>query len=136
MSLLSAKVIVLAPHGYPYCLLKTILKYNYSLRESYQSPYVYFSLSLSLSQVLCAWDIKEHTLIQSITVTFPFHGPQPSYGLKPLFLLTPSILTVSCNNHIVEYHLGTLSSFTTKWSVLSHAQPLTAAVYDSRYDQV
>ncbi len=74
-----------------------------------------------------------------ITVKFPFSQRQQEYGHKPLFLLSPSILTVSCNEHIGEYTLGAAGNVSNNeggWGIMSHCKPLTAAVYDPLYNQV
>ena len=74
------------------------------------------------------------------TVKFPFSQRQPEYGHEALFLLSPSVLTVSCNEYIGEYKLGIGGTAGVPngggWGIVSHPKPLTAAVYDSLYDQV
>ncbi len=99
----------------------------------------YYSLFM---QTLCAWSAKEHNLLQLITVKFPFSHREQEYDHRPLFILPPSILTVSCNEYIGKYELGKSHSemdfITNEYdsTITSHTKPLTAAVYDSYYEQV
>ena len=87
-------------------------------------------------QILCAWDIKEYILLQKVNVKFPFSQRQPEYGPTVLTILPPSTLAITCNEYIGEYRLGTSGSVCSRWSVVSHLKPLTAAVYDSCFQQV
>ena len=90
-------------------------------------------------QVLCAWDMFEHSLIQSISVKFPFIQRLPDYGPGVLSLLPPShphTLTVLCNEYIAELKLGEVGGANQKWSVVSHNHPLCSALYNEHFEQV
>jgi len=84
------------------------------------------------------WDLHEHTLLQYITVRFPFTQRLPDYGAKPLYQTSSSIV-VTCNEHIAEYQLGITSDHThsyNRWSITTQKHPLCAALYSSCFHQV
>ena len=66
------------------------------------------SCSSSSTQSLCVWDIREHHLLQTVSVKFPFTQRLPDFGPSPLSLLPfpcPT-LTVSCNEYIARFTLN------------------------------
>ena len=101
-------------------------------------------------QVLCAWDIFEHVLVQKITVKFPFSQRLPDHGPSILHVLQPTnSLCVLCNEYIAEFKVGSASGATgnaattagsfnkqSVWSVSSHEHPLCAALYNAHFQQV
>ena len=111
-----------------------------------------FSEWIFFLQVLCAWDIFEHVLIQKITVKFPFSQRLPDHGPSILHVLQPTnSLCVLCNEYIAEFKVGSSSTGSTPsaldgsgsnklggsvWSVTSHKHPLCAAVYNPHFRQV
>jgi WD40 repeat protein len=95
---------------------------------------IVFSFSRDL--VMCAWDIYEHTLLQTVSVKFPFSQRQPEFSSTVLFLLSPTKLAVTCNEYISVYPLGDTSTTIRKGVVMSHAKPLIGATYDPRLQQV
>ena len=59
-------------------------------------------------QSLCVWDIREHHLLQTVTVKFPFTQRAPDFGTCPLLLLplpSPTI-TISCNDYLARFPLN------------------------------
>ena len=87
-------------------------------------------------QMICAWDLYEHTLLQSFTVKFPFTQRQPDFGPTVLTLLSPSVLSIMCNEYIAVYTIGNITESSTNWTSLSHHKPLIAAYYESQFQQV
>ena len=95
------------------------------------------SLCTLLLQMLCAWDIREHALVQMVTVKFPFSQRQPDFAATVLSLLPSSTaLTLTCNEYIAVYRLGLGRSSRNNLYPTSHSQPVTAALYDSYLHQV
>lgn len=110
------------------------------------------TIILMLLQVLCAWDIFEHVLVQKITVKFPFSQRLPDHGPSILHILQPTnSLCVLCNEYIAEFKVGSASSSVgsstaslssaignkqSVWSVTSHKHPLCAALYNAHFRQV
>ena len=92
-------------------------------------------------QVLCAWDIFEHVLVQKISVKFPFSQRLPDHGPSVLHMMPySSSLYILCNEYIAEFKVGSAtgsaSSRQSVWSVTSHEFPLCAAVYNAHFHQV
>ena len=83
------------------------------------------------------WDLNEHTLLQYITVRFPFTQRLPDYGPRPLYLTTSSII-VTCNEHIAEYQLGITDHghSQNRWTITTQKYPLCAALYSASFHQV
>ena len=95
------------------------------------------SLRMLSLQMLCAWDIKEHALVQMVTVKFPFSQRQPDFAATVLSLLPSSTaLTLTCNEYIAIYRLGLERSSRNTVCATSHSHPMTAALYDSYLHQV
>lgn len=107
-----------------------------------------------LLQVLCAWDIFEHVLVQKITVKFPFSQRLPDHGPSILHVLqSTNSLCVLCNEYIAEFKVGASATSAavgsgaaalgsvggnkqSVWSVTSHEHPLCAALYNAHFRQV
>ena len=92
--------------------------------------------SFSQDSVLCAWDVFEHCLMQTISVRFPFSQRQPDYGPRILAWLAGNSLTVTCNEYLAEYRLGIPAKSADQWAVTSHAHPLCSALYNPHFHQV
>lgn len=111
----------------------------YLIRESISFAMSVFFMVVLL-QVLCAWDIFEHVLVQKITVKFPFSQRLPDHGPSVLHVLpTNSSLCVLCNEYIAEFKVGSTTGAASKqsvWSVTSHEHPLCAALYNAHFHQV
>lgn len=73
-----------------------------------------------------------------ITIKFPFSLRPHDYDHKVLFLLSPSELTVTSNEHIGQYNitLPDTSQRDGRGLIKSHMKPLIGVVYDQRYYQV
>ena len=103
-------------------------------------PALVIIISLALPQVLCAWDIFEHVLVQKITVKFPFSQRLPDHGPSILHVLPANnSLCVLCNEYVAEFKVGSMVGVASKqsvWSVTSHEYPLCAAVYNPHFRQV
>ena len=106
-----------------------------------------YNINNIILQVLCAWDIFEHVLVQKITVKFPFSQRLPDHGPAVLHALQPTnSLCILCNEYIAEFKVGSVSSSSTAaagsvnkqsvWSVTSHEHPLCAALYNAHFHQV
>lgn len=96
-------------------------------------------LTLSLSQVLCAWDIYEYALIQTITIKFPFCQRLTEFGPKPMSLLpSGQHLVILCNEYIAKIKLGLVDGNQSESSGVftSHKHPLCAAIYNKHLRQV
>ncbi|XP_065898350.1 cilia- and flagella-associated protein 337-like isoform X2 [Dysidea avara] len=93
--------------------------------------------SFSQDGVLMCWDLNEHTLLQYITVRFPFTQRLPDYGPRPLYH-SPSSIIVMCNEHIAEYQLGITDHghSQNRWTVTTQKYPLCAALYSVSFHQV
>lgn len=105
------------------------------------SPSPSFLVSLSpfpFLQVLCAWDIYEYILIQTITVKFPFSQRLPDFGPKPFSLLpTRQSLAIACNEYIAEIKLGLAMGNQSDTTVFtSHKHPICTALYNKHFHQV
>ena len=107
-------------------------------------------------QVLCAWDIFEHVLLQKITVKFLFSQRLPDHGPSILHILQlNNSLCVLCNEYIAEFKVGSAvvsvagagtttalggfvggSNKQSVWNVTSHEHPLCAALYNAHFRQV
>ena len=63
---------------------------------------------ITLLQFLCVWDIREHHLLQTVSVKFPFTQRQPDFGPSPLLTLPlPSpTLNISCNEYMAKFTLN------------------------------
>ena len=85
-------------------------------------------------QVVRAWDIFEHFMVQSVSVKFPFSQQTPDFGPSPLHFLPSHSLTLLCNAFIAELRVG--SGPRRSATVTSHKHPLTAALYSSHLHQV
>lgn len=96
------------------------------------------SIPALTNQVLCAWDLREYTLIQTLTVKFPFTQRLPEFGPNPMSLLPNSqTLVVICNEYIAEFKLGlTVSRHADSNFFTSHNQPLCGALYNRHFRQV
>ena len=93
-------------------------------------------------QLLCAWDLYEHVLVQKIHIRFPFSQRLPDYGPSVLSL-SPSrdhpTLMIICNEYIAELKIGASRSGLSGEggvALTSHTHPLTAAVYNPHLHQV
>lgn len=97
-----------------------------------------------LVQVLCAWDVFEHSLVQSISIKFPFSQQSPDFGPSPLHSLPSSplhplssSLMLMCNAFIAELKLGVASQETANdMTITSHKHPVTTALYNPHFHQV
>ena len=92
--------------------------------------------SFSQDATLCAWDVFEHTLVQTISVKFPFSQRLPDYGPGILAWLPGNSLTVTCNEYLAEYRVGIPVQPAGRWAVTSHTHPLCAALYNPHFHQV
>lgn len=88
---------------------------------------------------MCAWDLYEHSLVQVISVKFPFIQRHLDHGSRPIVRgfrsLSPSLIVTS-NEFLAEYELGTLAGTNTGGVVTTHPAPITAAVYSPLFRQV
>lgn len=84
------------------------------------------------------WDIREHHLLQMVSVKFPFTQRLPDFGPSPLTLLPhPSpTLTITCNEYIARYTLSAGQSSDAEGAGLSHAHPVCAVLYSPVLHQV
>lgn len=87
-------------------------------------------------QVLCAWDVFEHDLLQTVSVKFPFSQRQPDYGPSILSLLPTHTLTITRNEYIAQFNIGVSEGLGTKLRVTSHQHPVTTALYNPHFHQV
>ena len=84
----------------------------FSLARDLVSICITFHMNVSslpiLLQSLCVWDIREHNLLQTVSVKFPFTQRQPDFGPCPLLLLPlPSTtLIISCNEYLARFSLN------------------------------
>ena len=91
-------------------------------------PYTFLPLSF---QMLCAWDIHEHSLLQTVSVKFPFTQRLPDFGPSPLvlLLLPHPTLTILCNEYIARYTLGGVQSADAEGAEVSHCHAVCALQY-------
>ena len=91
-------------------------------------------------QVIKVWDVKEHTILQSVILQFPssLHARMPDHGQFPLHL-QPSphdALLVTCNDYIGMLKLGRVEPPTISTMALTHDTQLCCAIYNSFFKQV
>ena len=104
---------------------------------SLQNKNMFLFSTYPFFQMLCAWDIREHSLVQMVTVKFPFSQRQPDFAPTVLSLLPSSTaLTITCNEYIAIYRLGLERSSRNTLYATSHSQPVTTALYDPYLHQV
>ena len=115
---------------YSHCCILTLL-----LSSLFFLPH--FSTSLR-EQVVCAWDLYEHVLIQKVSIKLPFTQRLPDFGSCPLFLLpTEQSLVVICNEYIAELNLGLDVGDQTEGDLFtSHKHPLCSALFNKHFNQV
>jgi WD40 repeat protein len=101
-----------------------------------EQPHLLFSLAQDLS--LCVWDIREHHLLQTISIKFPFTQRLPDFGPSPLsLLLLPSpTLTVSSNEYMAKFTLSAGAPSEGVRLDVSHTHPVCAVVYCPSLDQL
>ncbi|KAK7112140.1 cilia- and flagella-associated protein 337-like isoform X2 [Littorina saxatilis] len=96
--------------------------------------------SYSKDAVIKVWDIKEHTILQSVILQFPssLHSRMPDHGQFPLHL-QPSphdALLVTCNDYIGMLKLGRVDPPSAKTMATTHDTQLCSAIYNTFFKQV
>ena len=101
------------------------------LRSSLLHTYFPYTFLPPSFQVLCAWDIHEHSLLQTVSVKFPFTQRLPDFGPSPLILLPlpHPTLTILCNEYIARYTLGGVQSAHAEGAEVSHCHAVCAVQY-------
>ena len=83
------------------------------------------------------WDIFEHTLLQTVKVTFPFSQRPPDYGSGVVSLPLPHTLILMCNENLAGFGIeGVSQPLEEHGGTTSHHAPLCAAVYSPQLNQV
>ncbi|KAL5017844.1 hypothetical protein ScPMuIL_003566 [Solemya velum] len=94
--------------------------------------------SYSKDVVVKAWDIKEHTCLQTIVLKFPssIHGHMPEHGQFPMHLQhSPQrALLVTCNDYISILRLGQ-SNMANHNTEETHDTQLCSAIYNPFFKQ-
>lgn len=75
----------------------------------------------------------EFALLQNVNVKFPFSQRQPDFSTTILTLLSPSQLTVMCNEYIAKYSVGSISNSLNK---CTHSNSVIAGLYESNFNYV
>lgn len=88
--------------------------------------------------MVCAWDLREHVLLQTITIKLPFIQRLPDFGGKPLIVLpSAESLVVISNEYTAELKLGLIMGGEEDGDLfVSHKYPLCAALYNRHFNQV
>ena len=83
------------------------------------------------------WDMFEHTLLQTVKVTFPFSQRPPDYGPGVVSLPLPHTLILMCNENLAHFSIEGVSQPSEEHGgSTSHQSPLCAAVYSPQLNQV
>lgn len=75
----------------------------------------------------------EFALLQNVNVKFPFSQRQPDFSTTILTLLSPSQLTVMCNEYIAKYSVGSIGNSLNK---CTHSNSVIAGLYESNFNYV
>lgn len=90
-------------------------------------------------QVVKVWDIKEHSILQTVVLKFPssIHGRMPEHGQFPMHLQSSpqNSLLVTCNDYIGLLKLGR-TSIPRSEVVSTHDTQLCCAIYNPMFKQV
>ncbi|KAL5473894.1 hypothetical protein EMCRGX_G028458 [Ephydatia muelleri] len=93
--------------------------------------------SFSHDRVMHVWDMFEHTLLQTVKVTFPFSQRPPDYGPGVVSLPLPHTLILMCNENLARFSIEGVSQPSEEYGgSTSHQSPLCAAVYSPQLNQV
>ncbi|CAI8023726.1 WD repeat-containing protein 49, partial [Geodia barretti] len=93
---------------------------------------------ITLLQFLCVWDIREHHLLQTVSVKFPFTQRQPDFGPSPLLTLPlPSpTLNISCNEYMARFTLNEAAGLEGEKVDTGHTHPVCAVFFIPHFDQL